>query len=345
MPRRRQPRIRGPMLAFTPRVRACLAYAASSAAVMLMNKVVFSHASFNYPWSTLAFQNTISCATILAARAARLTSHRLYIRPLARAMPVPIAAFVAFIFTNAQSLRYVNIPVLTVWKSLGPMFVTLSEAFFFGDAFPSAVYLSMGLIVLSALVTAINDLEYSPVGYCWAAANVAANVLYLGSLRAYLRDTRAGPLEKTFHSNLLSLLAIVPLAIANGEFPGVFRALAVRGPWFQAAFVLSGCLTTAVCASAFWTIAVTNGSTLSFIGGFNKAPIILLSLLMFDVRVSRAGWLGVGLGFVAGVVFIRAKTVSAGDDGVRKTLDDGRGDVRMSFKEDLEGKQVQGAQR
>lgn len=187
------------------------------------------------------------------------------------------------------------------------MFVTLFERFYFGDRFDTRVYLSMGLIVLSAFVTAINDLEYSAIGYIWAALNVVSNVAYLASLRIYLRDPAITPLSKTFHSNLLSIIPILPMSFAFSEIPAVITALNASSFWFKLAYLLSGLLTTAVCASAFWTISVTNGSTLSFIGGLNKLPIILLSLFIFDMRVSYAGWVGVILGVVAGFIFVRSK--------------------------------------
>lgn len=290
--------------------RACLSYAVSSAAVTLMNKVVFSHAHFNYPWFTLASQNLISVLVISVFRCLGYTKAGKLNPVLIRSMPLPIFFFVLFIFTNAQSLRYVNLPVLTVWKSLGPMFVTLFERAYFRDRFSIHVYLSMLLIMLSAFVTAINDLEYSIVGYAWAALNVLANVAYLASLRIFLSDTQLSPLDKTFHSNLLSIIPILPISLLSGEAPGVISALRQRSPAFQFAYIGSGFLTTAVCASAFWTISLTNGSTLSFIGGFNKVPIILLSLFLFDMRISTAGWIGVTLGVVAGFVFVRAKNFS-----------------------------------
>lgn len=39
-------------------------------------------------------------------------------------------------------------------------------------------------------------------------------------------------------------------------------------------------------------------------------PIILLSLFLFDMRISIAGWIGVTLGVIAGIVFVRAKSFS-----------------------------------
>lgn len=291
-------------------VRACLSYACSSSAVTIMNKVVFSNVHFHYPWFTLAVQNFVSVMVISLARALRYTDAGRFSPHLVRAMPIPIFFFILFIFTNAQSLRYVNLPVLTVWKSLGPMFVTLFERLYFGDRFSLHVYFSMMLIVLSALVTAINDIEYSSIGYVWAALNVVANVAYLASLRIYLRDPDISPLDKTFHSNSLSILPILPMCFITGEAPAVFAALAAQTFQFKTAYFVSGFLTTGVCASAFWTISVTNGSTLSFVGGLNKIPIILLSLVMFDMQISAAGWVGVALGVIAGIVFVRAKTLS-----------------------------------
>lgn len=292
-------------------INACICYASAASSVTIMNKIVFSHAKFHYPWFTLAFQNIISVLLITFSRLMGWTRSGLFSRSLSRSMTVPILFFVLFIFTNAQSLRYVNLPVLTVWKSLGPMFVTLFERVYFGDQFSIRVYLSMLLIVMSAFVTAINDLEYSAIGYAWAAMNVLANVAYLASLRIFLRDPEVSALDKTFHSNLLSIIPILPMSALSGELPKVFVALSTQSTWFITAYFLSGFLTTAVCASAFWTIALTNGSTLSFIGGLNKVPIILFSLFLFDMHISISGWVGVTLGVIAGIVFIKAKSFNA----------------------------------
>lgn len=290
---------------------SCVSYAVSSTLVTLLNKIVFSHSRFHYPWTTLATQNILSVILILVGHAFGLTTAGRYSPRVAKDMSIPIVCFILFIFTNAQSMRYINIPVLTVWKSLGPMFVTLFERFYFGDEFSSRVYVAMSLIVLSAFVTAINDLEYSSVGYLWAAGNVFANVMYLASLRKYLRTPNVSALDKTFHSNLLSLIPMIMLAVVTDEVYFVGQDFRTTSSSFKIVFALSGFLTTAVCATAFWTISLTNGSTLSFIGGLNKIPMILISLLIFDTHMSWAGWFGVTLGVLAGFVFMRAKATVA----------------------------------
>ncbi len=303
-----------------PSVLACCSYAASSTAVTILNKLVFSAAKFHYPWFTLAFQNIISVLLILAASFLRLTNAARLNAELSRAIALPCVCFVAFIFTNAQALRYLSLPVLTVWKSLGPLAITVVEATVFRVRFSRAVYLASSLVAISAAVTAKFDIEYSALGYAWAAANLAANVAYLVSLRVCLAKSKASSLEKTFHSNLLSLLLIIPLSFAMGETKSVFVALKARSIGFKICYVLSGAVTTAVCASAFWTIQVTSGSTMSFIGGMNKIPIVIISLIVFDDNVSFMGWVGVALGIVAGIVFVRAKASALSANELRTPL-------------------------
>jgi GDP-mannose transporter len=290
---------------------ACVCYAASSTVVTLLNKVVFSHEVFHNPWTLISIQNVLSVLLISLGHLLGVTSAGRFSPKLARDLLVPVVWFVVFIFSNAQSMRYINIPVLTVWKSVAPMAVALFERCYFGDRFSRHVYIAMLLIALSALVTAANDLEYSLVGYCWGAVNVVSNVAYLAALRIYLNAPNVSALEKTFHSNLLSLIPMVALAVASQETTHVLGDFMMTSSLFWVAVVASGLLTTAVCATAFWTISVTNGSTLSFVGGLNKVPTILISLLLFETQMSTAGWLGVSLGIFAGLVFLRAKTVSS----------------------------------
>jgi len=226
-------------------------------------------------------------------------------------MAIPVVSFVGFIFTNAQALRHLSLPVLTVWKSLAPLAVTIVEAIYFRSSFPPSVYAAMSLVAFSALVTAKFDLEYSPIGYAWAAANLLMNVAYLLTLRICLHNSNASSLDKTFHSNFLSLFLILPASFLANEVPAVFDAFESKNLTFKICFVLSGALTTAVCASAFLTIQLTSGSTMSFVGGMNKIPIVLISLLIFDDNISAMGWVGVILGILAGIVFVRAKAISS----------------------------------
>ncbi|KAA8499817.1 GDP-mannose transporter [Porphyridium purpureum] len=227
---------------------------------------------------------------------------------LCRQIAVPIVFFVLFIFSNAQSLKYLSLPVLTCFKSLAPIFTTLIERTVFGDIFGTDVYVSMLLVVLSTIVTFAYDIEFSPWGYIWALLNVSANVAYLVSLRVCLSDDFSS-FEKAFHSNLLSLVAIVPLSFISGELPGAFSALANETASYKLGFFFSGAMTLALVTSSFWVLSSSNGATLSFLGGLNKIPVVFLGYFLFGAHVSMQGWIGIGLGILAGIFFIQKKTL------------------------------------
>mmetsp|Transcript_26918 Transcript_26918/g.65438 ORF Transcript_26918/g.65438 Transcript_26918/m.65438 type:complete len:270 (+) Transcript_26918:1-810(+) len=217
--------------------------------------------------------------------------------------------FVAFIFSNAEALRHMSLPVLTVFKSLAPMGVTIFERLFFKDTVAKEVYFSMALILLSTLITFASDLEFSVLGYTWAIVNVLANIGYLGSLRFFVSDSFT-TVDKTIHSNLLALLPILPIAVLVGEVPEALYALRQTPIPFRLAFLLSGALTMALSASSFWCLSMTDGSTYSFVGGLNKIPIVLLGYWLFGARISSVGWVGIAMGVLAGIIFVKYKSRS-----------------------------------
>lgn len=196
-----------------------------------------------------------------------------------------------------------------MWKSVAPMAVALFEHLYLGDRFSRGVYLSMAFIAFSALLTAVNDLKYSLVAYAWALGKVVANVAYLASLVFNSIRPRSRRLTRLFIPILLSLILMVAFA-SVAESSHVVRDFATTSALFRCVFSFSGLLTTAVCTSAFWTLSVTKGSMLSFVGGLNKVPMILIALLMFEIQMNVSGWAGVGLGVIVGLVFIQAKAIS-----------------------------------
>mmetsp|Transcript_11158 Transcript_11158/g.22226 ORF Transcript_11158/g.22226 Transcript_11158/m.22226 type:complete len:102 (-) Transcript_11158:529-834(-) len=82
-------------------------------------------------------------------------------RELAVELVLPIVLFVVFILFNAQAPRPMSLPILTVFKSLAPLGITLVERFVVGDAVPEEVYLSMLPIVITSAVTFLHDAEFS----------------------------------------------------------------------------------------------------------------------------------------------------------------------------------------
>eukprot|EP00184_Porphyridium_aerugineum_P004483 CAMPEP_0184707128 /NCGR_PEP_ID=MMETSP0313-20130426/37111_1 /TAXON_ID=2792 /ORGANISM="Porphyridium aerugineum, Strain SAG 1380-2" /LENGTH=508 /DNA_ID=CAMNT_0027168701 /DNA_START=214 /DNA_END=1740 /DNA_ORIENTATION=+ len=259
-------------------------------------------------FSSIPSQGGTDSSTSAATKFLLMPWKSLLSNELCREIAIPIFFFVFFIYSNAKSLQYLSLPVVTVFKSLAPIGVTLLERWYFGDYFSIDVYISMALVVLSTLITFAYDLEFSVPGYIWAVTNIFANILYLFTLRLFVAD-HFSSFEKAFHSTLLSLIPIIPLSIITGELPGALVSLASSTPLFKLGFVVSGMMTLALVSSSFWVLAVTNGSTLSFLGGLNKIPIVVFGYFLFNAQMNLEGWIGVLLGILAGIFFVQRKAL------------------------------------
>lgn len=291
---------------------ACASYAVCSTLLTLANKVIFSENKLNYPWSLLEAQSIMVMLLLLMYYSCD-REHSLLKRQLLKEMLLPCTFFTMFIFTNARALRYISIPVLTVVKSLAPICVALVERLLFKEKVSRGTYSAMALIVCGNVVTVSRDVHMESLGYFWAILNVAMNVCYVVSLRYFLSDCFTSG-EKTLHSNLLAATMIAPAAIAAGEWPNFFEEIGETTMKFKILFLMSCVLAAGIGASVFWVIHTTSGSTLSFIGAANKVIVVVFGALLFETKISRAGWIGVVMGTLASFVFAAAKAHAKFDD-------------------------------
>lgn len=290
-------------------ILACSSYAGCSTLMTLANKAIFSESRLNYPWMLLGVQSLV--VTLLLLIYFAVDSSRPVLKgELLRQMLLPCTFFTLFIFTNARALRYISLPVLTVVKSLAPMGIALAERLLFQERVSLGTYGAMALILSGNAVTVLHDIEFDAVGYMWAGLNVLMNVAYVVSLR-YCLSNQFSSGEKTLHSNILACGFIFPLAAASGEVPGFFTEFGRTSLRFRALFLLSCVLAAGIGASVFWVIRTASGSTLSFVGAANKVFVVVLGALLFDAKISPAGWVGVGLGTLAGFWFALAKSRAA----------------------------------
>lgn len=290
----------------TQAVLACCSYAGCSTLLTLANKAIFTESKLNYPWMLLGVQSVVVTLLLLIYYAAD-SSRPVLKRDLLRQMLLPCAFFTLFIFTNARALRYISLPILTVVKSLAPMGVALVERIVFKEQVSIGTYGAMALILSGNIVTVFHDIEFHAVGYMWACLNVAMNVAYVVSLR-YCLSNKFSSGEKTLHSNILACTFIFPMAFLSGEFPGFFIEFAQTSLRFRVLFLLSCILAAGIGASVFWVIRTSSGSTLSFVGAANKVFVVILGAVLFNAKISQAGWVGVGMGTLAGFCFVLAKT-------------------------------------
>lgn len=85
------------------------------------------------------------------------------------------------IFTSTKALRYLSIPVYTIFKNLTIILIAYGEVLWFGGTVSSMALLSFGLMVLSSVVAAWADIEHTLNTYGSATSAASAQLATLNA--------------------------------------------------------------------------------------------------------------------------------------------------------------------
>ena len=128
------------------------------------------------------------------------------------------------IYTSTWALRYLSIPVYTIFKNLTIILIAYGEVLWFGGAVTSMALFSFGLMVFSSLIAAWADIKHAldthgtatgeaaaklatlNSGYLWMAANCLSTASYVLYMRKRIKLTNFKDFDSEY-SHLTSELA------------------------------------------------------------------------------------------------------------------------------------------
>jgi GDP-mannose transporter len=109
------------------------------------------------------------------------------------------------IYTSTWSLKFLSIPVYTIFKNLTIILIAYGEVLWFGGTVTSMALLSFGLMVLSSIIAAWADIQHAlanhgngktntqistlNAGYLWMMANCFCTATYVLSMRKRIKLT------------------------------------------------------------------------------------------------------------------------------------------------------------
>jgi GDP-mannose transporter len=122
------------------------------------------------------------------------------------------------IYTSTKALKFLSIPVYTIFKNLTIIMIAYGEVLWFGGSVSQTALLSFGLMVLSSVVAAWADIKHAMeshgatstkasaelatlnAGYIWMFANCLSSAAYVLGMRKRIKITNF----KDFDSKPLS---------------------------------------------------------------------------------------------------------------------------------------------
>lgn len=221
-------------------------------------------------------------------------------------MPVTVM-FAFMIFTGSQTLVYLTIPIVTVFKNMTNLMIAYGDWAWFHQSISWGVIGSFLMMTLGSVLSGFTDLQFDLTGYMWMAANCMSQAGYVLYMRKAQKQTKLSEWGSAYYNNLLSIPVLAVMCVVNGEVTTVFDYPLLWESSFMLAVVFSGIIGTALSLSVFWVVNVTSPTTYSMIGALNKIPITFVSVLIFHTVLTGKAVFSLTVGLASGVVYTYAK--------------------------------------
>ncbi|OMJ12171.1 GDP-mannose transporter, partial [Smittium culicis] len=193
-----------------------LAYCVSSITMTLTNKFVLSGFKFHMAFFVLAIQSFASVGLlVLASKIGGTIKYRpLNQRDMKNWFPVA-ALQVIMLYTGAKSLQHLNVPLFTVFKNLTIIAVAYGERFVFGNPVTRLMLISFGLMVMSSIVGAFNDITFNLFGYFWMALNCFASASFVIVMRKTISAVNFKDFDTVYYNNSMTLVMFLLLSLIS----------------------------------------------------------------------------------------------------------------------------------
>ncbi|KAJ4337640.1 GDP-mannose transporter into the lumen of the Golgi [Didymella glomerata] len=309
-------------------VVAILSYCGSSILMTVTNKYVLSGRDFNLNFFLLCVQSVVCVVAISVCKASGVITYRDFNSDEAKKW-FPIALLlIGMIYTSTWALKFLSIPVYTIFKNLTIILIAYGEVLWFGGSVTPMALFSFGLMVFSSLIAAWADIQHAltsvghateaateavstlHAGYLWMMFNCICSATFVLAMRKRIKLTNFKDFDTMYYNNLLTIpiLLIASIVVEDWSpaniaknFPADQRNAVV----FM--MVLSGLSSVFISYTSAWAVRVTTSTTYSMVGALNKLPIALSGLIFFDAPVTFGSVSAIFVGFVSGIVYALAK--------------------------------------
>ncbi|AWU76106.1 GDP-mannose transporter [Pichia kudriavzevii] len=293
-----------------------LCYCLSSILMTTTNKYVVSGRHFNLNFFLLAIQSIVCLAVIAVLKFFGVITYRSFNTNEAKKWSPIAFLLVIMIYTSSKALKYLAIPVYTIFKNLTIILIAYGEVLWFGGEVTSMALGSFVLMVLSSVIATYGDTDATTgasnlnVGYLWMALNCFSSASFVLFMRKRIKLTNFKDFDTMYYNNLLSIpiLLVASLLLEDWSSANIelnFPSNARAAVW--TAMIVSGATSVGISYCSGWCIRVTSSTTYSMVGALNKLPIALSGLIFFDAPINFFSISSIFVGFAAGLVYVVAK--------------------------------------
>ncbi|VUG16061.1 VRG4 [Brettanomyces bruxellensis] len=305
-----------------------LSYCLSSILMTTTNKYVVSGYHFNLNFVLLAVQSIVCILVISTLKFFGVITYRKFNKNEAKKWSPIAFLLVLMIYTSSKALRYLSIPVYTIFKNLTIILIAYGEVIWFGGEVTPMALGSFFLMVFSSVVACFGDKNSEGalnlnIGYVWMFTNCFASASFVLFMRKRIKLTNFKDFDTMYYNNILSIPILLVASILledwspenlNRNFPPDNRLAVIS------AMIFSGASSVGISYCSGWCIRVTSSTTYSMVGALNKLPIALSGLIFFDAPINFFSVSSIFIGFAAGVLYAVAKQKQKEEQHMKEQL-------------------------
>uniref|UniRef100_A0A7S2SW66 Sugar phosphate transporter domain-containing protein n=1 Tax=Rhizochromulina marina TaxID=1034831 RepID=A0A7S2SW66_9STRA len=287
---------------------SCLAYSLCSITMVLSNKALAAVFHVDIPVLLVVMQCSFAVLLVEASRIMGIVSYQPFQSSVAlRWLPVNLC-FVVMLMTSFRSFKFLNVPIITVFKNLTNILIVAGDWYWHGQRITLGIIAAFGVMVVGAVFAAKNDVLFSFEGYCWMLGNCLSTASYVLYMKTATKSVDISKFGMVFYNNLLSVPLLLPLAFGLGEVDTALANLdIITSLNFLFVNIVAGSMGFFLNLASLWCVSATSATTYALVGSVNKIPVALLGAFLFDAAISSQGAIYIGVSMCGGFIYSYVK--------------------------------------
>jgi GDP-mannose transporter len=215
--------------------------------------------------------------------------------------------FCLMLFTGMASLQYNSVPMVTIFKNITNIVVTIGDYYCFGTTAGSLVILAFAVMLSGAVAAAWNDIEMSALGVFWMAMNCVSTAGYILYMKFATKNVKLSKFGMVFYNNVLCSVFLLPCAIVMGQVTIFLKTPAIHTTDYFLKNFFAGFVGFFLNFASLTCVAATGPTTYAIVGSLNKVPVAILGYILFDNVITTQTWFFIAISMSGGFLYSYAK--------------------------------------
>jgi GDP-mannose transporter len=295
---------------------SCILYTFCSVSMVLVNKSLAS--SYNHLITTgnlnfllVVFQAVIAVVAVEFSKKMGWVDYPSFDMKTALQWAPVNLTFCAMLFTGMASLQHNSVPMVTIFKNITNIVVSIGDYYFFGTKVEPMVVVAFSVMLGGALFAAKNDISATAVGLFWMIVNCLATAAYILYMKFATKTVKLSKFGMVFYNNVLCALFLLPVTLFNGEMRVFMDTEAIHTFDYAWKNGFAGFVGFFLNFASLNCVSNTGPTTYAIAGSLNKVPVAILGWIIFAAEITPQAWFFIAVSMCGGFLYSYAK-LSAG---------------------------------